>query len=109
MVITTSPGWSSLVPGVCASGKSSVGNDVDSRVESLQLFIDRVAVWASRESSWLIDERFVGLREESDAVDDMCADEARALHALLPKDEGSMWAPLVTALKDLGAGVGDDA
>lgn len=67
---------------------------------TIELFLDRVALHASRDSSWLLDERFEGLL--GDPRDRELADGVRRLAALLPQREGTKWTRLVQCLKDLG-------
>ena len=66
-----------------------------------ELFLDRVAFYASRDSSWLLDERFEGLlAEEGDRV---LARTARQLLAALPSDPHGPWHPLRERLQGMGA------
>lgn len=78
--------------------------DLDSGVLSgtraVEIFLDRVALHASRNSSWLLDERFAGLLEPTDQD---LAERARSLFQLLSSRESSPWAPLERQLRKFGA------
>lgn len=67
----------------------------------VELLLDRVALHGSRDSSWLLDERFEGLLESRDDLE--LAKKARELYQLLPSDETSKWSPLVRMLGQFGA------
>lgn len=79
------------------------GGSVDPGVgrRMLEIFLDRVGFLASRDSSWLLDDRFEGLL--ADPADRRIAREVRKLYDDLPKHAESKWSPLVTALERLGA------
>lgn len=68
---------------------------------ALELLLDRVGVHASRDSSWLLDERFAGLLASD--VDRGIAARARALSDELADAEEATWGPLRTRLGELGA------
>lgn len=75
--------------------------DVARGSRQVEIFLDRVATHASRESSWVLDSRFEGLLPESEWA---MADAARRLLATLPQREGTKWSPLVRQLREMGAG-----
>lgn len=66
----------------------------------LELFLDRVALHASQDSSWLLDERFAPLLG---ADDKDLAQRARDLYADIAQRGGEAWLPLVEKMRDLGA------
>ena len=68
---------------------------------ALELLLDRVGVHASRDSSWLLDERFAGLLASDE--DRRIADQARALSRELANATEGTWAPLRAKLGELGA------
>lgn len=68
---------------------------------ALEIFLDRVAVYAARDSSWLLDERFEGLLETD--ADRKLAANVRAVRAEIEPDDLT-WAPLMRALDALGCG-----
>lgn len=73
---------------------------------ALELFLDRLAMHASRNSSWLLDQRFVGLLD--DPEDRARVEQAAALYALLPRTANTKWRPLVNRLEELGLREGRD-
>lgn len=70
-----------------------------------ELFLDRVADHAARDSSWLLDQRFEGLLERDE--DRRLADEVRELYRRIPQRAGDKWAPLLQRLEELGASSGE--
>ena len=70
-----------------------------------ELFLDRVADHAARDSSWLLDQRFEGLLDRDD--DRRLAADVRELYQRIPHREGDKWTPLVQRLEELGASSGD--
>lgn len=72
-----------------------------------ELFLDRVADHATRDSSWLLDRRFEGLLD--DDLDRELAEEVRRLYLRIPNRHGDKWTPLVQRLEELGASSGEDA
>ncbi len=71
-----------------------------------ELFLDRVAAHAARDSSWLLDQRFEGLLESDE--DRRLAEAVRKLYQRIPHRQGNKWTPLVQRLEELGASSGDD-
>ncbi|WP_344327683.1 SIR2 family protein [Aeromicrobium halocynthiae] len=74
-------------------------SDLGPGTRVIRLFLDRVAVHAARDASWLLDERFAGLLPPEHRE---VARLARDLNADLPADDGP-WAVLRAALRELGA------
>jgi hypothetical protein len=74
------------------------GSTPESRTRELEVFLDAVAAHASRDSSWLLDERFSELLPEAER---QLVRRARELWRALPA-ENSAWAPLLKALSSLG-------
>lgn len=70
-----------------------------------ELFLDRVADHAARDSSWLLDQRFEGLLDRDE--DRRMAAEVRDLYRRIPHRQGDKWTPLVQRLEELGASSGD--
>ena len=66
-----------------------------------ELFLDRVAFHASRDSSWLLDERFEGLLPKDRDRD--LARAARQLLADLPSEPDGPWQPLRKRLQGMAA------
>lgn len=80
---------------------SLAGTDLGHGTRVVELLLDRVAFHASRNSSWLLDERFEGLLD--DEQDRLIAREVRDLYRRLPSTRpGSKWGPLVRRLEELG-------
>lgn len=76
-------------------------DDLIPATRALELFVDRVGYHASRDSSWLLDERFEGLLESSQ--DRTVARRGRDLMAALRDSSQSHWDSLRAALSDHGA------
>lgn len=74
------------------------GPETADRARALELFLDEVALHASDESAWLLDERFSGLLATDE--DRSIASDVRRLHARLV---GDRWEGLRTALEQYGA------
>ncbi|GAB2776652.1 SIR2 family protein [Nocardioides salsibiostraticola] len=72
-----------------------------------ELLLDRVADHATRDSSWLLDQRFEGLLEVDE--DRRLAAAVRDLYERLPNRQGNKWTPLVQRLEELGATSGGDS
>lgn len=70
-----------------------------------ELFLDRVADHAARDSSWLLDQRFEGLLQRDE--DRRLAQEVRELYRRIPQRAGDKWAPLLQRLEELGASSGE--
>ncbi|WP_460793340.1 SIR2 family NAD-dependent protein deacylase [Nocardioides pacificus] len=70
-----------------------------------ELFLDRVAGHAARDSSWLLDQRFEGLLDCDE--DRQLSAAVRDLYHRLPAGEGNKWTPLVRRLEELGASSGN--
>ena len=70
---------------------------VGSGSRALEILLDRVGMYASRDSSWLLDRRFSGLLDESQRE---LADRVRDLAADLPDDP--IWSVLRESLASLG-------
>lgn len=66
---------------------------------SQEILLDQIAMCASRDASWLLDERFEGMLNPEDRE---LAELARRLRAALPS-ESDTWRGLVAALDRLGA------
>jgi hypothetical protein len=80
---------------------SLAGTDLGHGTRVVELLLDRIAFHASRNSSWLLDERFEGLLD--DEQDRIIAREVRDLYRRLPSTRpGSKWGPLVRRLEELG-------
>jgi len=68
---------------------------------AVELFLDRVAAHAARDSSWVLDSRFAGLLGDRGDAD--LADQIRRLYKMLPDRPGTKWSPLVQRLREMGA------
>ncbi len=80
---------------------SLAGTGLGHGARVVELLLDRVAFHASRDSSWLLDERFEGLLD--DEQDRLLAREMRELYRRLPIGRpNSKWRPLVHRLEELG-------
>lgn len=77
------------------------GDSVPARARQLEILLDQVAMYASEDSSWLLDERFGGLLSGADRE---LAGEVRALAARVEQEGGPAWDGLVAALRRWGAG-----
>lgn len=77
------------------------GDSVPERARQLEILLDRVALHASDNATWLLDERFGGLLSVKDRD---LAREARALYEWVAEEGGPGWEGLLTALRRLGAG-----
>lgn len=66
----------------------------------LELFLDRVAQRAARDSSWLLDKRFQGLLSSQE--DRKLASDLRWIYKRLPQRDGTSWDPLLARLRELG-------
>jgi hypothetical protein len=75
---------------------------VESPRRALELVLDRAGVYATRDASWLLDERFAGLLAEQGDRD--VAEQARALVRAAQARRSDTWEPLVDCLSQLGAG-----
>jgi len=75
------------------------GGEIQDRARQLEVFLDAVAAHASRDSSWLLDERFSGLLPDEQRE---LADRSRGLHRDLAA-AGGAWQPLVEDLSSYGA------
>jgi hypothetical protein len=69
-----------------------------------ELLLDRIAMHAARDSSWLLDERFDGLLQDDER---QMARDVREVYRRIPKRLETKWGPLIHALEKLGAGSGD--
>lgn len=78
---------------------TEVGEDLPWR--TLELFLDRLALAASSNASWLLDERFVGLL--SSEQDRHIAENARRLAKDIERAADPTWSPLRDALSRLGS------
>lgn len=67
---------------------------------AVELFLDRLAAHAARDSSWVLDPRFAGLL--GDGRDADLAEQIRRLYDLLSDRPGTKWSPLVQRLKEMG-------
>lgn len=67
--------------------------DAGSPTRSLELMLDRIALHASQDSSWLLDERFAGLLPS--AADREIARQARELFAAAERRSSHAWRPLM--------------
>ncbi len=77
------------------------GDDLSQAARSLELFLDELAIHASQDASWLLDERFSGLLESEE--DQALARQARDLFAAAQAASPETWGPLVARLRELGA------
>lgn len=75
------------------------------RRRGAELLLDRIALHAARDSSWLLDERFEGLLHDDE--ERRLAREVRRMYASIPRREGNKCWPLVQDLERLGAGAGE--
>jgi hypothetical protein len=69
---------------------------------AIELLLDRIALLASSDSSWVLDPRFAGLLSPDDHA---MAQAARDLHRRLSANSEPMWQPLLDRLGGMGAGV----
>lgn len=76
------------------------GGDLPS-TRTLEIFLDRVGLHASRDSSWLLDQRFGGLLTTARDVE--IARQARALRQALGDADDRQWESLRAALRAHGA------
>lgn len=76
------------------------GEDLEERARSLEVFLDRVAMYASDDTSWLLDPRFDGLLQDQDEKE--LAVRARELRRTLAGRSGA-WERLRQTLDELGA------
>lgn len=70
-----------------------------------ELLLDRIAMHAARDSSWLLDERFEGLLSDDERE---VARDVRDMYRRIPKREGNKWWPLIQSLERFGAGSGSE-
>ena len=66
----------------------------------IELFLDRIAQHASRDSSWVLDERFAGLLEPHEQ---RWAAQIREATQQVSARSGTKWDPLVQRLVEMGA------
>lgn len=79
----------------------STKDDRKSGPRHLELLLDRMGMYSTRDSSWLLDARFEGMLSESDRL---LAQRARDLaKSLPPRRRDDTWGPLRERLQDLGA------
>lgn len=76
------------------------GSTLAERARGLEVFLDRVAHHATKDTSWMLDERFASLLPADERA---LAEQARALAHRLG-DASSPWASLHQTLKAMGAG-----
>lgn len=76
------------------------GGSLEERARSLEVFLDRVAMYASEDTSWLLDPRFAGLLEDED--EKQLARRSRDLYRSIG-ERGGAWEPLRRTLDELGA------
>lgn len=74
---------------------------IESPRRALELVLDRAGVFASRDASWLLDERFAGLLPHDE--DRELAAQARQLIRAARRRGEDTWGPLVERLGQLGA------
>lgn len=70
------------------------GDGVEDRARQLEIFLDRVSMYACRDSGWLLDPRFSGLLSREDAD---LAEEVRRVAGRI-RDTGSLLGPLLGPL-----------
>ena len=70
-----------------------------------ELLLDRIAMHAARDSSWLLDERFDGLLRDDHERE--VARDVREMYRRIPKRAGNKWWPLIQSLERFGASSGD--
>lgn len=73
---------------------------------AVELLLDRVALLASRDSSWLLDRRFGGLIDSDE--ERRLVQEVRRAYEQMPQRAGTKWWPLVQQLRELGVDSGAD-
>lgn len=77
------------------------GDDIAPRVRRMEIFLDAVGMYAAKDASWLLDERFSGLLEPGD---EDIAREARRISQRIRRSTSTLLRPLCDRLDDLGAG-----
>lgn len=76
------------------------GESIEERARSLEVFLDQVAMYASDDTSWLLDTRFDGLLDDEE--EKALAQRSRELHRALER-RGGAWDRLRRTLAELGA------
>ena len=77
------------------------GDDIAARVRRMEIFLDAVGMYAAKDASWLLDERFSGLLEPGD---EDIAKGARRISQRIRRSTSTLLWPLRDRLDDLGAG-----
>ncbi len=76
------------------------GDDTATRVRQMEILLDAIGMYATKDASWLLDQRFSGLLEPDDRA---LANELRRISEKVRRSESELLGPLRNSLRDLGA------